>query len=259
MTDDPRATYLAGEGGGEGIDSAERAALDRIRGHLADESIWTPPPSDGQFRLLAAATAEAGGITIEPTPPVRPVARPPVTAAHEPEPEPGPEPVVDELAARRNGRGRRSTWFGAGALVAAAAVAIGFITVDRLNPADEPEFELAITAIYDLNATELDPDATGTVDIKPTVAGVELVLWLEGLDNTEGGDYYSAWLMGDGEAIPLGSFHWRAGGVPIVLWSGVDDPAYNRFMITRQTQGDGGFRSDQVVMTADVPDLTADE
>ena len=166
------------------------------------------------------------------------------------------------LERRRVGR-QRAAWFGAGALITAAAAIAALAATGRLGDLDADggtgvdETEVAF-ATYELSATELDPDTVASVDVKPTLAGVEFELTLMGLDNTEGDDYYSAWLVGDdGDAMPLGSFHWRAGGVPIVLWSGVDDPAYSRLMVTRQVRGDDGVRSDQVVLTGNVPDLTS--
>ncbi len=56
---DDWAEYLAGESAGADLDAAERPALDRIVDHLGDDSLWESPSPDGQFRLLAAASAEA--------------------------------------------------------------------------------------------------------------------------------------------------------------------------------------------------------
>ncbi len=170
--------------------------------------------------------------------------------------------VLQLLERRRAGR-QRAVWFGAGALITAAAAIVALAATGRLGDLDADggtgvdETEVAV-ATDELSATELDPDTVASVDVKPTVAGVEFELTLRGLANTDGDDYYAAWLVGDdGDAVPLGSFHWRAGGVPIVLWSGVDDPAYSRFMVTRQVRGDDGVRSDQVVLMGNVPDLTS--
>ncbi len=303
------ADYLSGESGGQGLDDAERSALDRIDEHLGDGALWEQPSSDGQFRLLAAAAAEAAtqsdqvppvAVAEEPssiveaetdsvgsTSPTRPGLSPatgpqlnraetvedpapevsvsrPVRPAIAPEQIDDDEDGVIQLLDRRRRRRQRATWFGAGAVVAAAAAAIalfatGQIDLDGLTTGDDGgslESEVALFT-YELTATELDPDTIASVDVRPTVAGVEFLLNLMKLDNTEGVDYYSAWLMSDDDTVPLGSFHWRAGGLPIVLWSGVDDPAYDRFLVTRQVQGDGGVRSDEVVLMGSVPDLTA--
>ncbi|MGI9597631.1 MAG: hypothetical protein ACR2QK_15825 [Acidimicrobiales bacterium] len=287
------ADFLSGETTGGGLEDDERAALQRIGSHLGDEAMWEAPSSDGQFRLLAAAAAEAAAGTDQDSPtestgtiaavaePEDPASRPALSPL--PSVPSEPRPAADEsdddrpLGAdaggverldRRRGRRQRATWFGAGALAAAAAAAIALISTGQLttlfddggstDDTDETEVAIAV-ATYDLAATELDPDTVASVEVRPTVAGVEFELTLMALDNTEGPDYYSAWLVSDDDAVPLGSFHWRAGGVPIILWSGVDDPAYNRFMVTRQVQGDGGVRSDQVVLMGMVPVLTADE
>lgn len=257
MTDhSPGADYLAGETDGLDLDPNERATLDRVRHHLKTDALWEQPASDGQFRLLAAAAAEAAENAAPP--PVRSV--PPVTVV----PSPSPvrvEPVEREadepvsLDAHRSKRGR-AKWFGGGVLAAAAALALAFVTADQLGTDDPPEQAAVLT--YDLAPTELDPDTEAVLDVKSTVAGVEFWLRLKGLDNTDGADYYSAWLISDTEAIPVGSFHWRMGGVPIVLWSGVDDPSYDQFVVTRQVQGDGGFRSEDVVLIGDVPSFDAE-
>jgi hypothetical protein len=173
---------------------------------------------------------------------------------------------LPERRGRGRGRGRggsgggdrRAAWFGAGAVVAAAAAVVALAATGRLGsvaPDTGVDSELAVAATHELTPTALDPDVEATVDVIPTPAGVELRLQLKALDNAEGDDYYAAWLAGPGELIPLGTFHWRAGGVEIVLWSGVDDPAYDQLLVTRQTVGDGAGPSDQVVLTGTIPDL----
>lgn len=298
MTEDAEwAGYLTGDSDGQDLRPEGREALDRIRGQLGDASTWTPVPVDARSRLLAAAAAEAdsvgdatgdvtgdatGGDEREETSAAggRAADRPrPIPPSHRSRPTPVESPSTDEPPSTvptersdhvlgdesttvvdfddRRSRRTRSRLFGTGAVVAAAAVvAVAFFAGNRLAGSAGSGPEVAST--YLLAATDLDPDAVASVDVKPTVAGVEFELTVMGLDNTEPPDYYSAWLMNDGgDTVPLGSFHWRAGGVPIILWSGVDSPAYNRFTITAQVQGDGGVRSDRVVLTGAIPDLTA--
>lgn len=268
MTDhEERANYLAGESSGRGLRPDERAALDRIAHQLTDEGMWEAPASDGQFRLLAAASQESRAsldradqldVTVTPATVPRIDVTPPRGVDGD---------GVIHSGDRRQRRRQRTAWFGAGAVVAAAAAAIALVATGRLDSVLDTGSnsglgdstigsELAVSATYELTATDLDPDAVGSVDVVPTPAGVEFRLQLKGLDNREGSDYYTAWLVGPDELIPLGSFHWRKGGVEIVLWSGVDDPAYNRFTVTRQTKGDGGMSSGEVVLAGAVPDLT---
>lgn len=276
------ADYLAGEISGLDIADDERSALDRIGRHLGDEALWEAPASDGQFRLLAAAAAEAGQLSdldggsadgSASDPPIPPVASPPRPEvdrdggpAHQPKAvDDGDDYGDDEdgvirLLDRRRGRRQRAGWFGAGAVAAAAAAVLVLVGTGQLpdDSDDSMESALTVVATYELTATELDPDTVATIDVAPTPSGVEFWLHLQGLDNTDGDDYYAAWLVSDDDAVPLGSFHWRAGGVDIILWSGVDDPAYDRIVVTRQVQGDGGIRSDEVVLMGEVPVLTAD-
>lgn len=253
-TEAQQAAYLAGESEGSEIGQDERAVLDRVRRQLASEAMWSGAP-DVRSQLLKAAAAEPG-----PAPASLEQPDEPVSLDHERRRRESPRPmnksVADGSAPQRIGRhaGHRSgsrSRVGAAVLAVAAAAAIGFVTADRLAGPDGP----ATVATFELAATPLDPDVTAAIDIKPTAAGVEIELRLMGLDNATGPDYYSAWLLSDDEAIPLGSFHWRKGGVPIILWSGVDDPAYDQFVVTRQRQGDGGVRSDEIVVTGDVPSL----
>lgn len=313
MADDvKRGEYLAGETTGEDLTADERETLDRIGRHLGDADLWEPPAFDGQFRLLAAAAAEAANTAEAPSdgetqPPLPataepaqapgqgqtsdPIATPDRTVTPDPGQTPdsmgsqertpppdrseesdraatpaktggqiaGPDRETDatviDLNKRRTGR-QRAIGFGAG-LALAGAAALALVTTGQLTLDQDDEDEPVVTATYDLAATPLDPDAVASLDVAPTASGVEFRLSLMGLDNPEGDGYYAAWLMGPDEAIPLGTFHWRKGGVTIVLWSGIDDPAYDQFVVTRQTMGDGGLRSDEVVLTGDVPDLTA--
>lgn len=292
------ANYLSGEVGDAKLDPGERAALDRIDEHLGEGGVWEAPAADGQFRLLAAASAEAAARSVESTP-VQEVAAAtepvvaaigsstPVAKPESDDPKAGPrsfdagrpssgslDPAdiedddgVIRLLDRRRARRQRATWFGAGALAVAAVAAIAAISSGQLSldsgdsdtESDPgPQSEEVALFTHELTATELDPDTVATLDVLPTAAGVEFTLHLMGLDNTEGPDYYAAWLLSENDAAPLGSFHWRAGGVPIVLWSGVDDPAYNRFVVTRQALGDSGIRSGEVVLSGSVPILTAE-
>lgn len=250
MTDNrQQGKYLAGESLGDELPADERASLDRVGRLLKNPGPWEAPAADGQFRLLAAATRESRRRAESPE-------QTSATSSVRVEPDTG----VVELLGRRRHRRQRTAWFGAGAVVAAAAAALALVGTGRLNSGSDPEMasELAVAATYELSATALDPDAVATVDVVPTQSGVEFRLHLMGLDNSEGANYYTAWLAGPNEMIPLGSFHWRKGGLPIILWSGVDDPAYNRFMVTHQTKGDGGSSSGEVVLMGSVPDLGAD-
>ncbi len=285
MTDHvQRGDYLSRESGGQDLPADERIRLDRVREQLGSEALWDEPNPDGQFRLLAAAAAEASAAAgrddasidlVAPTP----IARPKLESIESSVPQTPETPVtptvrVEGPAAEpisldeRRRRAPRAKWFGAGAVAAAAVAAIAAVSATQFTSfgvasGDDDLFEVAAT--HRLTATELDPDTIADLDVVPTPAGVQFELRLMMLDNAVGADYYAAWLLPAGadmgapdtEAIPLGSFHWRMGGVPVILWSGVDDPSFTRFVVTKQTLGDLGVRSDQVVLTGEVPELTA--
>ena len=260
MTDHAgRADYLEGETDGANLGREERARLDRIRNQLDGPAVWEAPAADGMSRLLAAAAAEQQRAPVEVITPGIQQAKGRVEQTTDVRAAVGEnQPIsLDAHRQRRSGR----TWFGAGVLTAAAVAAIALIGANQLRSSDDGAVELEVAATFQLDPTELDPDVVAELDVLPTPAGVQLELRLMGLDNAVGQDYYAAWLLSDdadAEAIPLGSFHWRAGGVPIILWSGVDDPAFSRFIVTRQTQGDLGLRSDAVVLTGEVTDLVGD-
>ncbi len=280
--------YLSGQSDGSTLSHLQRDRLDRIKFHLESEATWVAEGLDARSRLLAAAAAEPA-----PAPPSLERHEAPIDLADRRRQRLAavPDRMVDRRQTEagtdgvpgRNGRsraGRVSRSSGVLLTVAAAAAAIGFASASLLGGSStEPT-----VASYELAATPLDPDASGVVDIRPTPAGVEIELHLTSLDHTGGpmstdrvdnglaantqtqgqatvqplgdGVYYAAWLMSGDDTVPLGSFHWRSTDVPIVLWSGVDDPAYNLFAITRQAEGDKGVRSDEVVLMGQVPSLT---
>lgn len=266
--DDVRAAFLAGDADGSELDAVERENLDRLRSRLADDAIWAPKQGgDVRSRLLAAASGGAKAVSAPEPAPIPEAIPSPERAANRPRPQrvekqqvEKPANVVD-LNARGDQSGRRGARIALQMMATAAAVFVAFWLGGQLmgeGADDTTESALEVTATHGLTPTALDPDATGSVLVMPTPAGVQLELQLMGLDNAEGPSYYAAWLLGpDGDAIELGTFHWRAGGVPIILWSGVDDPSYNQLIVTRQQQGDPPGRSDEIVLVAELPDLTA--
>lgn len=191
----------------------EEAALQRIGRVLADEAVWGEPSPGLRDGLLARARSEPAG---------------------------------------RRSR-RRLGMVGGGLVAAAAAIAVLLFAV---RPTDDVEF-----TTYELAATDLTPGLDATVDVRPLPAGVALTLRITGLPPAEEGTYYAAWLMpemgamGDGggmddrSMVGVGSFHWREGGTPIGLWSGVDTDRFPMFMVTLQDEDAPPLASDIVVMT----------
>lgn len=218
----------------------EVAALDRIGSLLGEESVWDGPPPELKADLMAqiaaeAAVAEPGPELIEPA------------EAIDGRPDPG-----DELGARRDRRAGRWAVAGAGlvAAVAAAVVVFGFVTRDTGD-----------VTTYEVAGTELTPDLNATVDIEPRAAGVAITLNIMGLPPAPEGQYYAGWLATDdgtgamsaeADLVGVGSFHWREGGIPIELWSGVETDTHPLLIVTLQTIGEPPTPSGVVMMTARV-------
>jgi len=196
--------------------------LDRIHAALADEAAWGEPPSRLRAGLLAAATAEraarpAGPVPVPTTPAAPPAAAPPDGART----DGARTGVVVPLR-------RRSRRLVLAAVTAAAAAAVLVAVLVWPRPAT-PSIVLAGTA--------LAPRATATAELEPRSAGVAITLHVKGLPPAPAGAYYAAWLHGPSGYVPVGSFHWRKGGIPIDLWSGVGGSAYPDLVVTLQREG----------------------
>lgn len=218
------------------LDERDVVALDGIRRILADEAVWGEPSTGLRERLLATAGVD--------------------TEHGEDPPSAPPRGRVDELAERRSRR--RLGLLGGGLVAAAAAVALLLFAAGPAD--DDPDI-----TTFELAATERNPDLEATIDVRPLPAGVALTLHIEGLPPAEDGTYYAAWLMpatdamdddeapsdeaGDQPMVGVGSFHWREGGMPIGLWSGVDTDRYPMFIVTLQDEDAPPIASDVVVMT----------
>ena len=252
---DDWASYLDPETTPEGrselagaIGDHEAAALDRVAGLLSDEAVWGEPSEDLRSRLFdqvadeRRASADLSASDSDPD----------ATSAFD-----GPGSSDDELSRRRDRRNRRF-WMGGGLLTAAAAIAIAVLAIGPLS--DRPEFET-----YEVAGTALTPDLAATVDVEPRAAGVAITLHIKGLPPAGDGEYYAAWVMpemadmsDDSMAgtpmVGIGSFHWREGGIPIELWSGVDTDRYPIMIVTLQDETEPPLASDRVVMTARLAD-----
>jgi hypothetical protein len=112
-----------------------------------------------------------------------------------------------------------------------------------------PRTELAS---YPVAGTAAEPAATATVTLDPKPGGVALTVAIKGLPPSTPDTYYAAWLLGPTGTVPVGSFHWRKGGEPIDLWSGVEAARYPTFFITRQREGAPPTPSDVTVLTGTV-------
>jgi hypothetical protein len=79
------------------------------------------------------------------------------------------------------------------------------------------------------------------VSVTSQPSGFEVQLDPENLPAAAPGFYYAAWLRrgpGPGDVVPIGTFHGRRVGGPIVLWSGVDPAEYSTFSVTLEREGE---------------------
>ncbi|HEX2804784.1 MAG TPA: anti-sigma factor [Kineosporiaceae bacterium] len=240
---DDWADYLDPEVTDPELTPAERAALDRIAGALADESTWGEPPAHLRTSLLDRVTQEAAGRTRDGTPPATSSA---TSSGVSPElssvASPGTPRTVSSARARRAAslRARRTWWLSvAGAAAAAALVAV----VAWPHPQ---------TTTFAMAGTSLAPRASATAELEPRSAGVAIRLEIKGLAPAPPGAYYAAWLRGPAGVVPVGTFHWHKGGIPIDLWSGVGSDAYPQLFVTLQREGRPPDPSAQVVLTGRV-------
>ncbi|MDH3500530.1 MAG: anti-sigma factor [Acidimicrobiia bacterium] len=214
---DDWGTYLDPELEGAELTAEERAALDGIAVALGDEATWSGPSADLRDRLMAEAAAlrtNAGHVEVVP--------------------------FTDPRS--RQSTAARRLWIAA----AGVAAAIVVVVVLALPGPNVPTFDLA--------GSELTPTAAATVGVEPVGAGVAITLDITGLAPTGPGEYYAAWLSGDTGSVGIGSFHLRAGGIPIGLWSGVDTSRYPILRVTLQQEGEPTGSSGVVVLEGRVSD-----
>lgn len=259
---DDWADYLDPEVDDPELTPAERAALDRIAGVLADKRTWGEPPAGLRSSLLERAAQEAatrsvdggaGSLASVVAPPVTPAVMPPAgPAAAPPDAEqttppdaaqiapgaPSSVPYAPSATPRRIGSARaRRTWWLSAAGVAAAALLIGVLAWPH------PQ-----TTTFAMAGTALAPKASAVAELEPRSAGVAIRLEIKGLTAAPPGSYYAAWLKGPTGVVPVGTFHWHKGGIPIDLWSGVGSDAYPELFVTLQREGQPPDPSTQVVL-----------
>jgi hypothetical protein len=126
----------------------------------------------------------------------------------------------------RVGRRPRATWWLSIAGVAAAAALVAVLAWPRTPPTG-PITTFALAG----------PTATATADLENKSAGMAITLHIKGLKPAPPGDYYAAWLHGSAGYVPVGTFHWHKGGIPINLWSGVTSDRYPELIVTLQREG----------------------
>ena len=107
---------------------------------------------------------------------------------------------------------------------------------------------------YQLQPTEVDPDATAVVHLIPGETGTWFEFEIGGLDPSGDGDYYAVWLQrtADAAAVPLGSFQWEVSG-ELVRLSGpgrYDD--YDLIVITETARDAQASAADTKVLVATI-------
>lgn len=213
---------------------AVNAGVDAIVEELRSPAMWSEPPASLRASILSQITAEAA------TP----------RSVDAPEPVSTPEKISTPGKAKvpwwRDGRtGRLRGWvvIPAAALAAAAFTAV-VLVVDRTVLSD-----LRPRESYTVAGTSLAPQAVLTARVADTPSGFSIWLRASGLPAAAPGSYYAAWLVGPKGTVALGSFHQRATGDRIELWSGVDPQDYPTFMITLQAEGGPPGPSSLIVAT----------
>jgi hypothetical protein len=207
---------------GAALPPGGRQVVEAIRGRLRDETLWSDPPPGLRASLLARAAAEGRGGDL-PALPTEPAA------------DPHPASPASERS-RRSPVRRRTPWL----VAAAAAVILGGGAAVLWPRPDVTTFAAA--------GTPLAPQASAVVHLEPKSAGVAIRLDIKGLQPAPEGAYYAAWLRGPEGVVPVGTFHWRKGGIPIDLWSGVTADRYPELFVTLQREGAAPTPSDQVVL-----------
>ena len=183
---------------------------------LGDDAVWADLDSDVVDDAVAAVMSEAG--------------RAPSTIDYV-EGERATAPVLD-LDARR-----RPQW--TSALLGAAAVMLlavaGFVVLNVVADDSGPGSDVAVA----LAPTDLQPGASGSVELTARPDGTAIVIETTGLPPAPEGTYYEAWLRTGPEfGVSAGTFHLRGGrGVPIELWAGVSVADFPLFTVTLQPVG----------------------
>lgn len=111
---------------------------------------------------------------------------------------------------------------------------------------------------YELQPTEVDPDARAVVMVSESAGETAYRMWLGGLNATDSQQFYAAWLVdtntiidGDFEtadAVFLGSFLWTVSGKPIELKAENSQPRFDHLILTLQQPGDAPGPSGAVVL-----------
>lgn len=188
---------------------------------LADPSMWDEPSDSLADRVRAAVRNEvehARGLESEPqVAPVVPLQQTSSVRLRQ-------KHLQQKSPIHKRAAGMR--WM---AIAAAVVLGIGAFGLARRSPSGVP------SVIVALAATDLLPDATGSVEITQTESGLKIELDATGLPRRDGRLFYQAWLKGEAGLVPIGSFH---SGQDVTLWAGVALKDFPAITITEEEVGD---------------------
>jgi Anti-sigma-K factor rskA len=230
----------------------------RVRALLGDPAVWDEPPAGVLDGVLAKIDAErragqgrgSAPVAAGPSDP-RQLRAP--TQGHPPPRQtpgrhaPGRDDNVRSLSEHRSTRRRLLAVAAAAVLFTGGGVG-GWFAASELTQPTEPA-----TTVVALEGGPVQPQASASVAWRQTGSGLAITLDPTGLPPAEPGTFYEAWLKSpDGDLVPIGTFHMRAGDddkEPVELWSGVDAEDYPIMSVTIQTAGEGTESSKKVVLT----------
>ena len=134
-------------------------------------------------------------------------------------------------------------WRTAVAVAAGIVIVLGVVVVTRGGP--DPDFE------SQLAATELAPQATGSVDITQNAGGFRVTLDASGLPPLPAGEYYQAWLKdASGTLVAIGTF--SSSDDTVTLWSGVSPADFPILTVTIEATDGDQASSGRVVLKGEV-------
>jgi hypothetical protein len=203
--------------------------VEGITAALASPAVWSEPP-DLRAAVLARVGAEAGAGAAPETGPGS-VTGPGHATSDAPESRPSrPEPALAPVVPMRSRRRRLLLALP----VAAAGAAIYTLGILGVQQALEPGPDATFVALG-------EGGVRAEVEVTSAPSGFEITVESDSLPAAPAGSYYAAWLRrgpGPDDVVPIGTFHGRRVGDPIVLWSGVDPAEYRTFSITLQRDGE---------------------
>lgn len=187
---------------------------------LADPSTWAEPRPGLEDAVLEAVAHAA----VEPA----------VGDAHV-----APADVVS--MPRRAG----ASWWRVAAAAAAVVVVVAAGALVLTRDRNEPGFRAQLAA------TDLAPQAGGSVDISENAGGFRVDLDATGLPPLSDGQYYQAWLKeAGGTLVAIGTF--SSSDDAITLWSGVSPADFPTMTVTIEDADGQQASSGQVVLKGEV-------